>query len=82
MEEKLIIMFMPPLLELLETFERKQQSNLTKNEVETIRDKAIGMVVRRSVFEAMVKKRGYRDLRPEYVWEDWMTYKNNLEGSM
>ncbi|WP_269915583.1 hypothetical protein [Acinetobacter sp. HY1485] len=47
---------------------------LTKVEVEEIRDKATVINLPTEIAQAIVKERGYEDIDPDNVWEEWLIY--------
>jgi hypothetical protein len=67
----LIPVFMPVLVLLLVDAERRKGSPLTEQEVLDIRDKGACMMLRVEHAIALDEKRGYNDLDPERVWEQW-----------
>jgi hypothetical protein len=77
-EEKLAIVPVPPLVVLLLNLERHKGSALTKEEVFEIRDNAICIAMPIDVRDEIAAKRGYPDLNPEYVWEDWTAIRHSL----
>ena len=75
MNSDLKIIFLPPLLVLLEAEEKRKGEKLSKNEVMSIRDNAIGMTVSVERFKELEKLRGYRDIDPENCWNDLCIHK-------
>lgn len=81
-EEDLVPTPIPALIAILLNKEREKGSPLTEAEVIEIRDNAICMMLPASVKMQMEESRGYPDLNPEYVWEQWQTARLELsEGS-
>lgn len=78
--EKLIPIFMPSLASLLLNSERSKGAPLTHEEVMSIRDNGVCMMIRQSVARKMEESRGYRDVDPENCWEDWNALRSELEG--
>lgn len=70
-EPQLIPVFIPPLVVLLRQAERQKGSALTEQEVLDIRDKGVCMMMSVEHAIALEEKRGYNDLDPERVWEQW-----------
>ena len=70
-EPQLIPVFMPALVVLLTHDERKKGSPLTEQEVLAIRDRGICMMLRVEHAIHLDKERGYNDLDPARVWEQW-----------
>jgi hypothetical protein len=75
---ELIPVFIPPLVVILAQIEKSRGVPLTESEVLEIRDKAICMVLRKSMAEDMAAKRGYGDLDPEVCWEQWCEIRQSL----
>lgn len=70
-EPKLIPVFMPALVVLLHHAERQKGAPLTEPEVLAIRDQGVCMMLRVEHAIALDEKRGYNDIDPERVWEQW-----------
>lgn len=78
-EEILVPVFMPPLVNLLVNAERLKGSALTKEEVLAMRDKAVCMMLRQTAAREMAAKRGYVDINPATVWEEWQVARKTLQ---
>jgi hypothetical protein len=78
-DPKLIPVFMPALVVLLVAAERKKGSPLTEDEVLAIRNGGICMMARVEHAIALDEKRGYNDLDPERVWEQWQEARVSLQ---
>lgn len=76
----LVLVFVPALVVILNAAEKAKGSPLEENEVLSIRDKAVCMAVTISAAKAMDEKRGYADLVPEAIWEDWKAFRSQVEG--
>jgi hypothetical protein len=70
-EQPLIPVFIPALVVLLHNLEQKKGSPLTEQEVLEIRDKSVCMMMTVEHAIALDEKRGYNDVDPERVWEQW-----------
>lgn len=70
-EEPLVLVFVPALAVVLKASEEAKGTPLEETEVLNIRDKAVCMTVRFSVALKMEESRGYRDITPENVWQEW-----------
>jgi hypothetical protein len=70
--------FMPALVVLLHHSERQKGSPLTEQEVLDIRDKGVCMMLRVEHAIALDEKRGYNDIDPERVWEQWQEVRTQL----
>lgn len=77
-EEELVPTPVPALIVILLNKEREKGAPLTEAEVIEIRDNAVCMVLPISVKIQMEESRGYPDLDPEYVWEQWQTARLEL----
>ncbi|MFT4265455.1 MAG: hypothetical protein QM572_18895 [Nocardioides sp.] len=77
-DEDTVIEFVPPLIALLLHSEREKGSALTEDEVIAVRDGATCIRSPRTVAEAMAERRGYDDLDPERVWEEWQEVRTVL----
>ncbi|ATY32419.1 hypothetical protein [Sphingomonas psychrotolerans] len=64
----------PPLLALLLAQREQKGKDLTEAEVLECRNGAVCMTMRLSQARQLAEKRGYDDLAPESVWEDWQTF--------
>jgi len=73
--EPLTLDFIPSLVSRLLRTEQDKGEPLEEHEVIQVRDSAtvirIPLTARNEVWE----KRGYRDIDPENVWEDWQAYR-------
>ena len=72
-------MFIPALVVVLLSKERETGRELTQQEVESIRDSATAIRVPVEVAKEMIKERGYLDIDPEDVWEEWLLYKKYVK---
>lgn len=77
-DEPLVPVFIPPLLVVLRAAEQEKGTPLDEDEVMSVRDKAVCMVVRQSAAQEMEAKRGYADISAEDAWEDWRLARQNL----
>jgi hypothetical protein len=77
-EQPMIPVFIPALVAILHNLEQKKGSPLTEQEVLEIRDKSacIMMTVEHAI--ALDEKRGYNDIDPEQVWEQWQEARDQL----
>ncbi|MFX2611726.1 hypothetical protein GRW77_02000 [Escherichia coli] len=73
------IVFIPALVVVLLSKERETGRELTQQEVESIRDSATAIRVPVDVAKEMIKERGYLDIDPEDVWEEWLLYKKYVK---
>ncbi|EOJ5999311.1 hypothetical protein ACM36D_000124 [Cronobacter sakazakii] len=73
------LVFIPALIVLLTAKEKELGRELTQQEVETLRDNAVGMVMPDDIALKMNEGRGYPDVDPKNVWHDWLSYKNSFD---
>ncbi|EOE6858088.1 hypothetical protein ACKS2O_000481 [Cronobacter dublinensis] len=73
------LVFIPALIVLLTAKEKELGRELTQQEVETLRDNAVGMVMPGDIALKMNESRGYPDVDPKNVWHDWLSYKNSFD---
>jgi len=66
-----IPVFLPPLRVVLEQLEREKGAPLTETEVVAARATARVLMMRPAFAARMAAERGYEDLDPARVWEDW-----------
>lgn len=69
------IVFVPALIVVLIDKEQEVGRELTREEVESIRDGATAIRLPDEAAEDMIRERGYRDIDPENVWREWQAYK-------
>lgn len=75
------IVFIPALITILGAKEREKDRALTQQEVESIRDDATAINLPDDVAEGMATERGYSDVDPENVWNEWLSWKaSNAEN--
>ncbi|MEE9326933.1 MAG: DUF2314 domain-containing protein [Cocleimonas sp.] len=73
--EELIPLIMPSLFSILLAAEEKKGSPLTEKEVLNIRDNSPSIMTPKHVANALTEKRGYEDLAPENVWNEWLIFR-------
>lgn len=69
------IVFIPALIIILIDKEQDMGRELTRDEVESIRDDATAIRLPAEAAEDIIRERGYRDIDPENVWREWQAYK-------
>ncbi|WP_226093151.1 hypothetical protein [Dickeya oryzae] len=74
---KMTIVFIPALISLLMMREDEAGRPLTREEVETIRDNATAINLPEDIAISMTTERGYHDISPEHVWDEWISFKIN-----
>ena len=77
-DEPLVLVFVPALVAVLQHAETDKGEPLSEEEVIAIRDNAACMTVRHSQAQAIESKRGYPDLDPENVWEEWQAVRSEF----
>ena len=77
-DDRLVLVPIPALVAILLHTEREKGSPLTEQEVLILRDKCVCMTMGCDMAERMEQERGYRDIRPENVWEDWVAVRPSL----
>ena len=77
-EEPLVVVFIPPLVDVIRWAEDAKGEPLTESEVVAIRDEAICITMRQSHAQALESKRGYPDLDPENAWQEWQAIRSEL----
>lgn len=75
-DPQLTPVFMPPLVVLLRHAEQEKGSPLTEQEVLGIRNKAVCMMMRVEHAAMLDERRGYNDLDPQRVWEQWQEVRD------
>ena len=70
----MVLTFIPALIVLLEAGKNMAGRQLTQVEVEEIRDKATVINLPTEIAQAIVNGRGYEDIDPDNVWEEWLIY--------
>jgi hypothetical protein len=79
-DEPLIIVPVPSLVATLKAAEREKGTPLTEAEVIAIRDRCPSIVLSETLAAAVWAKRGYADINPERVWEEWQAIRSIAEG--
>ncbi|WP_407495175.1 hypothetical protein [Pseudooceanicola sp. MF1-13] len=74
-DDPIVMIFTPALVAVLLVAEEDKGAPLTKDEVIAIRDTAACMTMKRSEAQQMVAHRGYSDVDPDYVWEDFQAVR-------
>jgi hypothetical protein len=77
-EEQLVLVFIPSLVAVLTAAENKKGYPLEEHEVVSIHDNAICMAVKISDAFKAEEARGYPDIVPEKVWEEWKSLRPKL----
>jgi hypothetical protein len=75
-DEPIVIIPIPPLIDLLSYHEQQKGTPLTEAEVIQIAGEAICMTMRQSRAAAMAKSRGYADIDPANAWLEWQEVRS------
>lgn len=78
--EELFIVPVPGSLATLLAAEREKGAPLTEGEVLQIRDQAPFIAMPARAYRAVTKARGYDDIDPENVWDEWQLARKSLEA--
>ncbi len=76
--EELVIYCVPSLVATLLNREQAKGSPLTEEEVIQIRDGCPAIALRPETAKEMDEKRGYKDINPDYCWEEWQEARKEL----
>lgn len=76
--DNLVIYPMPSLVSTLLKAERSKGRPLTEEEVNFIRDNCPSVAVPRDVVPKIDEERGYKDIDPEFAWEEWQDARKYL----
>ena len=76
--EKLIPVFVPPLVTILQKKEKDKGAPLTREEVLDIRNNATMILIKASEATKMARSRGYDDIDPDKTWEQWVKMRRNF----
>lgn len=77
--QELVPVFLPALVAILVHEEDKKGVPLTRDEVESIRDKAACIMMKINDARVMDESRGYTDIDPENCWYDWQMTRREME---
>lgn len=77
-DDRLVIMPMPALVAVLLHKEREKGAPLTEAEVLAVRDAAECTMTPHDVVTKIAEARGYDDIDPERVWEEWSAIRTSL----
>ncbi|MCT2043340.1 hypothetical protein M3D15_08355 [Pseudoclavibacter alba] len=72
------LVFVPALVTLLAAAESERGRPLTQPEVEALRDNATTVALPAGSAAAMAASRGYPDLDPLHVWDEWQRMREQL----
>ena len=79
-EPRLIPVFVPDLIWLLQHSEANAGRPLTEQEVLDVRDKGVIVVLSVEDAIALNERRGYSDIEPERAWEQWQDARRRLQA--
>jgi hypothetical protein len=66
---------MPALIAVLIHLEREKGAAMTETELLAARDNAVSMMLPLSQRRALDQSRGYRDIDPDNLWQEWCAHK-------
>ncbi|MCW2474522.1 MULTISPECIES: hypothetical protein [unclassified Symbiopectobacterium] len=72
------IVFIPALVSLLEAKEKDFRRELTREDVESIRDNATAIELPAEIAWDMIKSLGYPDIDVQNAWDEWLLYKKTI----
>jgi hypothetical protein len=75
-EDPILIVPIPPLVDVLSHHEQQKGTPLTEAEVMEIAGGAICMTMRQSRAAAMADARGYADIDPANAWAEWQRLRS------
>lgn len=76
-DDPLVLVFTPPLIDVLRELETRQGRLLTEPEVLVARDGATCEWVPYSTALARDQSRSYHDIDPAQVWDEWQQARSN-----
>lgn len=68
----LVPVAIPALVSALFFIEEEKGAPLTQDEVKSIRDTCVCMMLPPEIIQTFEASRGHADVRLEHVWEDWL----------
>ena len=74
------IVFIPALVVLLEAKEKDFGRELTREDVESIRDDATAIELPAKIAKDMIESRGYPDIDAKNAWDEWLLYKKTINS--
>ncbi|QGW87434.1 hypothetical protein EAAEB30_12270 [Enterobacter asburiae] len=74
------IVFIPALVALLEAKEKDFGRELTREDVESIRDNATAIELPAEIARDMIESRGYPDIDAQNAWDEWLLYKKTINS--
>lgn len=76
--ERLVLLFIPSLVSVLARREREKGAPLLYDEVISIRDSAMAVMVPEAVVPKVTESRGYHDINFETCWGEWQSLREEL----
>lgn len=74
------IVFIPALVVLLEAKEKDLGRELTREDVESIRDDATAIELPAEIAKDMIESRGYPDIDAKNARDEWLLYKKTINS--
>lgn len=78
-DDPLVPIPIPALIALLIRREDDKGAALTEDEALDVRDNAVCMMMPLSDQRALNRSRGYRDIDPDNLWQEWCAYKSGQD---
>ena len=75
--DPLVLVFDPPLVDVLRELERSRGRPLTEVEVVAARNAAVCMAIPYSAALKLDQSRPYHDIDAEHVWDEWVRLRPN-----
>ncbi len=75
--DPLVLVFIPPLIDVLRLLEKRAGRPLTEAEVLAGRDAAVCMAVPYSAALKLDQSRPYHDIDAEHAWDEWVRIRPN-----
>lgn len=69
------IVFIPAVVALLAAKEKYFGRELTREDVQSIRDNATAIKLPAEIASDMIKSRGYHDIDAQNAWDEWLLNK-------
>jgi uncharacterized protein YegJ (DUF2314 family) len=78
MTDKFKSVFMPPLSQVLINAENKKGAPLSLNEVLSIKNSAVVVIIKQGLHQAIPGDQNEHDIDPENCWHDWQILRQSL----
>ncbi|MEN5015819.1 hypothetical protein ABEH87_05575 [Erwinia sp. Eh17-17] len=71
--------YIPSLMGLLSDAERQKGENLTREEVEALRDSVICVTIPDRIACALDPSQNFSDIDPDNCWEEWSRFRHHSD---